>query len=82
MSILADPSDLAAAAERAASESRSGRVLFEAFVPGPEVTVNGFTAEGRAIIAAVTDRVALPGGAWSCAAARSVRPSATRPAPN
>ena len=30
------------------SESRSGRVLFEAFVPGPEVTVNGFTAEGRA----------------------------------
>jgi S-sulfo-L-cysteine synthase (3-phospho-L-serine-dependent) len=57
MSILADPSDLAAAAARAASESRSGRVLFEAFVPGPEVTVNGFTAEGRAVVAAVTDRV-------------------------
>ena len=57
MSILADPADLAAAAGRAAAESRSGRVLYEAFVPGPEVTVNGFTADGRAIVAAVNDRV-------------------------
>ena len=32
-------------------------MLFEAFVPGPEVTVNGFTAEGRAVVAAVTDRI-------------------------
>ncbi len=57
MSILADPAGLAAAAGRAAAESRSGRVLYEAFVPGPEVTVNGFTADGRSIVSAVNDRV-------------------------
>jgi biotin carboxylase len=57
MSILADASTLEEAAGKAAAESRSGRVLFEAFVPGPEVTVNGFTAEDRSIVAAVTDRI-------------------------
>jgi biotin carboxylase len=57
MSILPASAYLAEAALRAASGSRSGRVLYEAFVPGPEVTVNGFTAEGRGIVAAVTDRI-------------------------
>jgi S-sulfo-L-cysteine synthase (3-phospho-L-serine-dependent) len=57
MSILPGSADLAEAALRAAAGSRSGRVLYEAFVPGPEVTVNGFTAEGRSIVAAVTDRI-------------------------
>jgi biotin carboxylase len=57
MSILPDSSRLAEAATRAAAESRSGRALFEAFVPGPEVTVNGFTTEGRPVVSAVTDRV-------------------------
>jgi biotin carboxylase len=61
LSILPDASRLAAAASRAAAESRSGRVLYEEFVPGPEVTVNGFTAEGRAIVAAVTDRIHFEG---------------------
>ena len=61
MSILADASGLEEAAARAAAGSRSGRVLFEAFVPGPEVTVNGFTAEGRGIVAAVTDRIHFEG---------------------
>jgi biotin carboxylase len=60
MSILADPAGLEAATRRAGAESRSGRVLYEAFVPGPEVTVNGFTAEGRPVVAAVTDRVHFP----------------------
>ena len=40
--------------------TREQTVLYEAFVPGPEVTVNGFTAEGRAVVAAVTDRVHFP----------------------
>jgi biotin carboxylase len=57
MSILPDGSGLAEAAQLARAGSRSGRVLFEGFVPGPEVTVNGFTAEGRAVVAAVTDRM-------------------------
>jgi len=61
MSILADASGLEEAAARAAAGSRSGRVLVEAFVPGPEVTVNGFTAEGRGIVAAVTDRIHFEG---------------------
>ncbi len=61
MSILADASGLEEAARRAAAESRSGRVLFEGFVPGPEVTVNGFTAESRGIVAAVTDRIHFEG---------------------
>jgi biotin carboxylase len=61
MSILEEPSELDAAAARAAAGSRSGRALFEAFVPGPEVTVNGFTAEGRGIVAAVTDRIHFEG---------------------
>ena len=46
--------------ERAKAGSRSGRVIFEAFVPGPEVTVNGFTTEGRGVAAAVNDRVHFP----------------------
>ena len=45
------------AAERATAARAAGAALFEAFVPGPEVTVNGFTAEGRGVAAAVTDRV-------------------------
>ena len=38
----------AGGADRARRGSRSGRVLFESFVPGPEVTVNGFSV-GRAV---------------------------------
>ena len=61
MSIVTDPAGLADAARRAEAGSRSGRALFEAFVPGPEVTVNGFTTEGRGVVPAVTDRVHFPG---------------------
>src|SRR5204862_5513039 len=61
MTVVTDPSALAAAAARAAAESCSGRVLYEAFVPGPAVTVNGFPTEGRGAVAAGTDRVHFPG---------------------
>ena len=50
----ADDAERAAVVARAAS--RSGRVLFEAFVPGPEVTVNGFSVGGRFQAVAVTAR--------------------------
>ena len=60
MAIVTDPAQLAAAAERARAASRGGRVLFERFVPGPEVTVDGFLKDGRNHVVAVTDRVHFP----------------------
>jgi biotin carboxylase len=56
MSMVAGPDGLEAAASLARRGSRSGRVLFEAFTPGPEVTVNGFSLDGRFIPVAVTAR--------------------------
>ncbi len=61
MAIVRDPAGLAEAAERARAGSRSGRVLYEQFVPGPEVTVNGFSIDGRIHVVAVTDRDPLRG---------------------
>ncbi|MGZ4480902.1 MAG: hypothetical protein ACXVY5_01740, partial [Gaiellales bacterium] len=46
--------------ERARAGSRSGRVLYEQYVPGPEVTVNGFSVDGMFYPVAVTDRVHFP----------------------
>ncbi len=56
MSVVAHGDELAGAAERARHGSRSGRALFESFVPGPEVTVNGFACGGRHHVLAVADR--------------------------
>jgi biotin carboxylase len=61
MTILAGPDGLAEAAARARAGSRSGRVIFEEFVPGPEVTVNAFSVDGRFLPVAVTDRVHFEG---------------------
>jgi biotin carboxylase len=56
MSVVARRDDVDAAATVARRASRSGRVVFEALVPGPEVTVNGFTVDGRFVPVAVTAR--------------------------
>ena len=56
MSVISRPEDLEAAAALARRGSRSGRAVFEAFVPGPEVTVNGFSVDGRFVPVAVTAR--------------------------
>jgi biotin carboxylase len=56
MSIVSRPDEVEAAALLARRGSRSGRVLFEAFVPGPEVTVNGFSLDGAFVPVAVTAR--------------------------
>ena len=57
LSIVGDPGGLAEAEARARAASRSGTVLYEAWVAGPEVTVNGFvTGDGPATVM-VTDRV-------------------------
>ena len=56
MTIVSSPDDLEQAAARARSAARGGRALFEAFVPGPEVTVNAFSVGGRFHPVAVTAR--------------------------
>lgn len=61
MSVLGSADGLEEARARAQAASRSGRVLFERFVPGPEVTVNGFVVDGRHHAVAVTDRVHFDG---------------------
>ena len=56
MTIVGSPDDLEQAAARARAAARGGRALFEAFVPGPEVTVNAFSVGGRFHPVAVTAR--------------------------
>jgi biotin carboxylase len=61
MTVVRDPHGLDEATARAREGSRTGRVLFEEFVPGPEVTVNAFSIAGRFLPVAVTDRVHFEG---------------------
>ncbi len=49
--------ELAEALAIAAGESRGGDVLVEEHVPGPEVTVNAFSVDGRFTPLTVTDRL-------------------------
>jgi biotin carboxylase len=56
MTIVSSPDDLEQAVARARSAARGGRTLLEAFVPGPEVTVNAFSVGGRFHPVAVTAR--------------------------
>jgi len=56
MSIVGNEDEAGQAELTARRGSRSGRVLFESFVEGPEVTVNGFSLEGRFVPVAVTAR--------------------------
>jgi biotin carboxylase len=60
MTIVTDPSQLPVAAARARDGSRSGRVLYERLIPGPEVTVNGFVLDGRHHALATADREHFP----------------------
>jgi biotin carboxylase len=56
MTVVARREDVDAAAAVARRASRSGRAVFEAFIAGPEVTVNAFSVDGRFIPVAVTAR--------------------------
>jgi biotin carboxylase len=56
MAILTGSEELQRATAQAREGSRSGRVLFERFVAGPEVTVNGFSGPDGYVCVAVTDR--------------------------
>jgi biotin carboxylase len=56
-SLVAGEDELAEAVAAARASSRSGAVLVEEEVEGPEVTLVGFAAEGELITLAVTDRL-------------------------
>ena len=56
LSYVRDIAELPDAVERARAASRSGMVLVEELVPGPEVTVNGFSVDGAFVPLTVTDR--------------------------
>ena len=57
LTLVRRPEELAAALATAAGESRAGGVLVEEYVDGPEVTVNGFSLDGRFEALTVTDRL-------------------------
>jgi biotin carboxylase len=56
LSLVREPGALAVALAEAAAESRSGGVLLEELVEGPEVTVNAVFVDGDAVVLTVTDR--------------------------
>ena len=69
------PAAVEAAVEEALRESRSGVVLVEELVDGPEVTVNGFSVQGRFHPLTVTDRILAEPPAFGVALAHVWRSS-------
>jgi biotin carboxylase len=57
-------SGLRPAIEAARAASRSGAVIVEEYLDGPEVTVSGFSAGGEFVPLAVTDRISADGDAF------------------
>jgi biotin carboxylase len=64
ISLVRTQAELGPAIESARAASRSGAVLVEEFVEGPEVTVSGFSAGGEFVPLAVTDRISAEGDAF------------------
>jgi biotin carboxylase len=62
LSLVRRPAGLERALASAREVSRSGVVLVEEYVDGPEVTVTGFSAGGQFVPLAVTDRIAAEEG--------------------
>jgi biotin carboxylase len=56
LSLVLDETELPAAIEMARARSRSGAVLVEEYLDGPEVTVSAFSVDGELIPLAVSDR--------------------------
>jgi biotin carboxylase len=75
LSLVLDDSELGDALALARSTSRTGLALVEEYVDGPEVTVIGFSAHGRFVPLAVTDRITAEPPAFGVALAH-VWPSA------
>ncbi len=75
LAIVEDRDGLDEAIEDALRESRSGVLLVEELVDGPEVTVNGFSVAGRFHPLTVTDRVLADPPAFGVALAHVWRSS-------
>ena len=69
LSLVDDEAELAGAVETARDVARSGVVLVEELVDGPEVTVVGFSAGGVFTALAVTDRIVAEPPAFGVALA-------------
>ena len=69
LSLVEDPAGLAAAVETARAIARSGVVLVEELVGGPEVTVVGFSIGGVFTALSVTDRIVAEPPAFGVALA-------------
>ena len=75
LTLVRSREELDAALAAAVAESRSGAVLVEEHVEGPEVTVNAFSVDGRFVPLTVTDRLTADPPAFGVALAH-VWPSA------
>ena len=75
LALVRSRAELGPALAAARSESRSGAVLVEQLVEGPELTVNGFSVGGRFVTLTVTDRLTAEPPAFGVALAH-VWPSA------
>jgi biotin carboxylase len=71
LSVVLDRQELADAAERANAESRTGGWLVEELIDGPEITVNGFSVDGRFHTLTVTDRLVAEPPAFGVALAHA-----------
>jgi biotin carboxylase len=69
LSLVRDPAELAAAVQLARGASRGGSAIVEELVPGPEVTVNGFSSGGQFQALAITDRLVADPPAFGVALA-------------
>lgn len=61
LSLVTRRPDLAPAVQHALAHSRAGRVVVEEYVPGPEISVNGYLRDGVLVFVGVSDRVVWPG---------------------
>ena len=71
LTLVREEADLGAALATAVSASRAGAALVEELVPGPEVTVNAFSSEGRFHPLTVTDRLTAEPPAFGVALAHA-----------
>ncbi len=71
LTLVRTPEELPEAIERARSAARSGLCLVEELVPGPEVTVNGFSVAGQFVPLTVTDRLVAEPPAFGVALAHA-----------
>ena len=71
LTLVREPSALAAAVEAAVAESRGGGVLVEELIDGPELTVNAVSRDGAFFPLTVTDRILADPPAFGVALAHA-----------